>query len=537
MRILQLFFTFTLLSSYLVFSQDIPKNKKQIMVTGDEMVHNASMSDNVQLILVNVKITHGCVIMYCDSAYQYNDSNRVEAYNNIHIIQNDSIHLYGDYLEYEGNTKLVKVRKNVRLVKKETVLTTNYLDYNRNDNIAYYYNGGEIIDGGNTLTSQTGYFYTNINEVFFKDSVVAENEKYTIFSDTLMYNTITKVTGILGPTFIVGEDNLIYSEDGYYDTLKDIANLRKNSYVEGKSTLLKGDTIFYDRESGFGEVYGNMELVDTTNNIIIRGNYGYYNEITKKAFAIKKATLVQIYKKDTLFLHADTLRLDPVQDTITNTESKLIRAFHHVKFFRTDIQGRCDSMVYDFRDSINIFYHDPVIWAMGNQMTAQVIKLFTRNKTLYKTELENGAFIIAPDDTLFFNQLKGKNMVGHIKDNNLYKIDVEGNAQTIYYPKDNGFVIGANKAESSDMTIYLNQGKIKDLIMRKTPKGVLKPPIFLTEEESLLAGFRWLEEYRPKSKTDIYIKDELPKNEKITNIYEGFQIEDINTVAPSKSKK
>jgi len=170
-------------------------------------------------------------------------------------------------------------------------------------------------------------------------------------------------------------------------------------------------------------------------------------------------------------------------------------------------------------------------------MTAQVIKLYTRNQAIYKAELENGAFIIAPDDTLFFNQLKGKNMVGYIKDNNLYKIDVEGNAQTIYYPRDNGFVIGANKAESSDMTIYLDHGKINDIIMRIAPNGTLKPPIFLTEEESSLTGFRWLEDYRPKTKTDIYIRSELPKNEEVTNIYEGFQIEDINTVAPVKDKK
>ncbi len=537
MRILHIFFLFVIFTAFPVFSQNNPENAKKILVTGNQLVHDDSMGDNVQLIIGDVVITHGNVIMYCDSAYQYNDSNRVEAYNNIHIIQNDSIHLYGNYLEYEGNIGLVKVRENVRLTKKEMVLTTNYLDYDRNDDIAYYFDGGKIVDGGNVLTSKLGYYYSNNNEVFFKDSVVAENEKYTIFSDTLMYNTTSKVTKILGPTFIVSEDNLIYSEDGFYDTSNDIANLRKNSYVEGKNTLLKGDTIYYARKSGFGEVFGNMELVDTANNITIKGNYGYYNEITKKAFAIKKATLQQVYNGDTLFLHADTLRVDPVQDTISKTESKLLRAYHHVKFFRYDMQGRCDSMVYDFRDSINVFYKEPILWAMGNQMTAQVIKLYTRGQTVYKAKLENGAFIIAPDDTLFFNQLKGKDMVGYIKDNNLYKIDVEGNAQTIYYPRDNGLVIGANKAESSDMTIYLDQGRINDIIMRNSPNGTLKPPIFLTEEESSLAGFRWLEDFKPKNKTDIYIWNELPKDEEATNIYEGFQIEDINTVAPVKDKK
>ncbi len=537
MRILQIFFLFVIFATLPAFGQNSPEKVKKILVTGNQLIHDASMGDNVQLILGNVVITHGNVIMYCDSAYQYNDSNRVEAYNNIHIIQNDSIHLYGDFLDYEGNIGLVKIRRNVRLTKKEMVLTTDFLDYDRNKDFAYYYDGGKIVDGGNVLTSKLGYFYSNNNEVFFKDSVVAENKRYTIFSDTLMYNTTSKVTKILGPTFIVGEDNLIYSEDGYYDTSNDISNLRKNSYIEGENTLLKGDTIYYDRKSGFGEVFGNMELIDTANNITIKGDYGYYNELTKKAFAIKKATLLQVYHGDTLFLHADTLRIDPVEDTITNTDNKLLRAYHHVKFFRHDMQGRCDSMVYDFRDSINIFYKEPVLWAMGNQMTAQVIKLYSRNQTIYKAKLENGAFIIAPDDTLFFNQLKGKDMVGYIKDNSLYKIEVEGNAQTIYYPRNNGLVIGANKAESSDMTIHLDHGKIDDIIMRKSPNGTLKPPTFLTEEESSLTGFRWLEDYRPKNKMDIYIKNELPKNEEVTNIYEGFQIEDINTVVPTKNKK
>lgn len=537
MRILLIIFAFFFIGIFRVSGQDNQPKKRKVEITGNKLVHNKNMSEAVRLILGNVKITHGNVIMYCDSAYFYNDSNRVEAYNNIHIIQNDSIHLYGDYLEYEGNTRFVKVRKNVRLVKKEMVLTTQNLDYDRNSDIAYYFDGGKIVDSGNTLTSKFGYFYANNNEAFFKDSVVARNDEYTIFSDTLMYNTVTKVTKIFGPTFIVSEENIIYCEDGYYDTAKDISELRKNSYVEGKTSTIKGDTIFYDRKKRFGEVFGHMELIDTTNNIIIKGGYGYYNELTKKAFATKKATLLQIYQNDTLFLHSDTLKLDPVQDTINNAESRLIRAFHHVKFFRSDIQGRCDSMIYDFRDSVNIFYHDPVLWAMGNQMTAQVIKLFTKNKVLYKAELVNGAFIISPEDTLFFNQLKGKQMTGYIKDNQLYKIDVEGNAQTIYYPKDQDMIIGANKAESSDMTIYLEEGHIKDIIMRNTPKGDLKPPVFLTEEDSKLKGFRWLEAYRPKNKYDIYKRDIIPKNEEETNIYEGFQIEDIKTTAPVKAKE
>jgi len=203
-----------------------------------------------------------------------------------------------------------------------------------------------------------------------------------------------------------------------------------------------------------------------------------------------------------------------------------------VQFFRHDFQGRCDSMIYDFRDSVNIFYKEPVLWAMDNQMTARLIKLYTRNQTLYKAELENNAFIVSPEDTLFYNQLKGKMMTGYIRDNDLYRVDVSGNAQTIYYPKDNEVIIGANKAESSDMTIYLEQGKILDIVMRNTPNGVLQPPVFLSEEDSRLIGFRWLEEFKPKSKDDIFEWRELPKNEDETDIYDGFRIEEMNTATP-----
>jgi len=530
-------FTFLLLALTSVIAQDKAPKKRKVEITGNKLVHNKNMSEAVRLILGDVKITHGNVVMFCDSAYFYNDSNRVEAYDNIHIIQNDSIHLYGDYLEYEGNTRFVKVRKNVRLTKGNVVLTTQNLDYDRNNDLAYYFDGGEIVDSGNTLTSKIGYFYANTNEAFFKDSVVAKNNKYTIFSDTLKYNTVTKTTSILGPTFVVSDDNIIYCEDGYYDTENDISVLRKNSYVEGKTSTIKGDTIYYDRKKRFGEVFGHMQLIDTVNRIVIKGGYGYYNEITKRAFATKKPTLLQAYQGDTLYLHADTLRIDPVRDTVRNEESKLIRAFHHVKFFRFDFQGRCDSMIYDFRDSVNIFYHDPVLWAMGNQMTAQFIKLYTKNNVVYKAELENGAFIVAPEDSLYYNQLKGKRMTGYIKDNMLYRIDVEGNAQTIYYPKDKEIIIGANKAESSNMTIYLDEGHIKDILMRNSPKGNLKPPIFLSEEDAKLTGFRWLEDYRPKSISDIYRWKELPKDEETTNIYEGFKIEEIKTEAPKSGNK
>ncbi|MBK3516418.1 OstA-like protein [Carboxylicivirga marina] len=487
----------------------------------------SNLGPNIKLLKGSVRLRHQNTLMYCDSAYihELKGKKYIEAFNHIHIIQNDSIHLYGDYLTYDSSDGIAKVRENVKIVKQDITVHTEFLDYDRVRNFGYYYNGGEVLSGQNTLISDWGYYYPDLSEVHFKDSVVVHNPKYTIFSDTLKYHTVTEVASILGPTFINSDNNLIYSENGIYDTMNDKARLYKGetqSYVQGTENLLKGDTIYYDRQKGLGEAFNNFELHDTTNNMIIAGNYGYYNEISKYALATKRAQLLQIYQKDTLFLHADTLQAIP----LVEEQSRLVKAYYNVKFFRTDMQGRCDSMVYDMRDSTNTFYKTPIIWAQENQMTAQTIKLFSRNNTLYKAELTNNAFIIAPEDSLSYNQIKGRNMVGHIRNNEIYRIDVDGNGQTIYYPKDKEMVIGVNRAESSSLSLFLSNRKITGIKLKTDPNGNLNPPYILPNDDVRLQGFIWLESIRPKSRLDIFKHVPLPKMEEMANDYDDYQFED-----------
>lgn len=476
----------------------------------------------VQVVYGNVKFRHANTLLFCDSAYMYRDSNMVIAYSRVHMIHNDSVHLFGDKLDYLGNQNLARVRNNVRMVKGDVELTTEFLDYDRTKNVGYYFNGGKVVNNDNTLLSDWGYYHPDLDEVFFKDSVKVYNPKYTMFSDTMKYHTVTETVKILGPTFIVSDSNLIYSEDGYYDTKNDFSQLRKNSYVQGKEQTLYGDTINYNKKTGVGEVFGNMVLNDTVNHVIIKGNYGLYNELTKSALATKKAVMQQIYKGDTLHLHADTLRMD----TIPELGTKLIRAYYKVKFFRTDIQGRCDSMVYNMVDSTNTMFHDPIIWAQGSQMSAQTIKLYSKNQVMDRAELTNAAFVAQQEDSTLFNQIKGKNMVGYFANNELFKIDVDGNGQTIYYPKDKDAIIGVNRAESSNLTLMFKQRKIERIIMRVTPGGNMNPPYILPEKDVKLQGFIWLEQFRPKNKNDIFRTDELPKMEErpIFDDYEDVEV-------------
>jgi lipopolysaccharide export system protein LptA len=338
-----------------------------------------------------------------------------------------------------------------------------------------------------------------------------------MYSDTLIYNTLTEIVNIEGPTTIINDKNTIYSEAGYYNTKLDIARLEKNSSVVTTEQVLYGDTIYYNRKTGFGEVFSKMFLQDTTNNVIITGDYGFYNELTKEALATKRALMMQIYQNDTIFLHADTIRLD----SIPGREHQLIRAYRHVKFYRIDIQGRCDSMVFDMADSINTFYHDPVLWSQENQMTAEIIKLYVRNQTLYKTELINDGFVISMEDSIHFNQVKGKLLTGYIRNNDLYRIDVDGNAQSVYYPKDDDVIIGVNKTESSSITILLENRKVAGITTRVQPTGNLNPHFLLPLDAQKLSGFRWLEDFRPKQMSDIFVRDQAPPPER-KSIYSDY---------------
>jgi hypothetical protein len=203
--------------------------------------------------------------------------------------------------------------------------------------------------------------------------------------------------------------------------------------------------------------------------------------------------------------------LDSVQvakDSIPKPETKdprLVLAYNKVRFFRSDLQGKCDSLVYFSKDSTIQMYTEPVVWSNKNQLSAKYIEMINRTKSPSEVIMNEDAFIISmEDDSIRFNQIKGKNMVGFIRNNELYRINVNGNGQSNYYARDKDGIIGLNKAESSNIIIHLNKGKVKSISFVQSPEGELKPMESIEDGDKLLPGFKWMEDIRPKSKADIF---------------------------------
>ena len=477
-------------------SQTFSQNKAKIEIVKAKTLEYDNKAIRAQRLIGNVVLKHEDTYLYCDSAYIYEESNSTDAFGHVRIYISDTLSIFGDYLNYNGNTRIAELHDSVRLVDNKATLTTNHLTFNRNTETATYYNGGKIVDSKNTLTSKIGYYFTQKKEYFFKDSVSLVNPEYDMLSDTLRYNTISATAYFYGPTVIHSDENVIYCENGWYNTDNDISQFRKNAYIIKKERSVTGDSLFYDRTKGLGIAIRNVIINDTVQHIVSTGQYAEYRENDGYFFITDSTVATIISDNDSLFLHSDTLwvTFDTAQ------EARTLLAYHSARFFRNDLQGQCDSLVYDFTDSIITLNDSPILWTKSNQLTADTIKLLVRNNTVDKMYLINSAFIISLNktDLKSYDQLKGKIMTGYLSDGHLKKIFVNGNAETLYYVReDDGSLIGIDKAESSD---------ISSIVYLVKPTETLYPEKDLPESERKLKNFKWYSEERPKSKMDIFRK-------------------------------
>ena len=348
--------------------------------------------------------------------------------------------------------------------------------------------------------SDKGYYYTETDVFFFKDNVVVTNPDYKIYSDTLKFNTETNIAYFLGPTEIISDSNYIYCERGWYNTDTDISELRKNAYIKNDKQEVYGDILYYERQTGYGRAVDNVKIFDSEEDILLTGKFAETWEETEESVLTGDALFIQINNGDSIFVHSDTLRSE-----LDTAGHKLIRAFYRVKLFKSDMQGKCDSMAYSFQDSIIRLYHEPVLWSENHQLTAEYMEIKTHENTVEQMFLQNSAFIINQEDTGRYNQIKGRNMTCYFKDGQMSMVDVVGNGETVYYPEDEEDTIGANVAKSSNLKIYLNEGKVDRIAFYKDPNAILYPLELAPENELLLKGFIWLEKYRPKNKSEVFI--------------------------------
>lgn len=604
-----------------------------------------------------------------DSAVFYKDRNFFEAFKNVHINQGDTVNIYSDFLNYDGNKKLAHLNSNVRMEDRTSVLTTNILDYDMGLKYGTYLNGGKIVNKDVTLTSKRGYYFAGSKDAYFRYNVVAVTPQSTIKSDTLRYNTLTNWTYFYGPTNIKGKDDNLYTEDGAYNTKNENAYFgKKNLYTQGTKSL-KGDSLYYYGKRGYGKAVKNIVFKDTTDKTVLYGQLGEYYKADERVVVTKNAyfgmgtkdTVTYNGKKklDSLWLSADTLeaqmalqkgiklltkpvvkkdneigaedekekeakekekaearkqvaaenKLEKTQVTNKPADKKLsrkerkeaeekakqlknnpppklasdslkvnmdslrsdslkkvaalppkvnittakkdsvkldtkakpaakdakiiatgkpkttgvkvkdsvevfnpadtvktrvIKAFHNVRVYKSNLQAISDSLFYTAADSVLRWYKNPILWSNGSQQTGDTIHVFFKNDKINSFQVLQNSFAANMEtDTTKFNQAKGRITTGFFKDGELNNMFIDGNAESIYFDKDEKNVFkNMNQTVSSRIKFTFKDKELSKVTLFREIEGKTDP-IDQLPKVTLLTGFIWKPELRPTSKADI----------------------------------
>ncbi len=451
-------------------------------------------------LLGNVKMKHQNSLISCDSAYFFRDENRAQLFGRVQIKdEKDPITTTSAYAEYDGMTKVAKLRKNVVFTNQKTKLYTEHLDYNRETNVASYFEGGKMVDSVNVLTSEVGTYEINYERISFQLDVVLVNPDYTLKTQDLIYLTIPKTAQTPGLTNIVSKEgyHLDAQKGSFYDT-----QLKQFKFFEGlvdtEESRVKADELFYDEPKAYYEGKKDVRVLNKERKLEVFGEVGTYWEKKKYSQVFGNALVRRYFESDTLFLTADSLiSQDGEADSL-----KYLLAFHQVNLVKTDLSGKADSLLYAFADSSIHLFKDPILWNRSSQISADSMVFFLKNETLDRVFMKNKAFAILTDTLLNFNQMKGRKMTGHFKDGQLSNLFIEGNGESLYYALEGDTLTqGINRILSATIRLSFEEGLIKKSNFGVKPDGKFIPVQDINEKLNRLEGFRWRVEEKPARAT------------------------------------
>ena len=456
------------------------------------------------ILLGNVVIRHEGIRLNCKKAIHFKNENYIQAYGDVVLNQGDSIRQTSQYTEYNGNTKKALSWGNVMIRDPQMMLRTDTLHFDREKQLLYYRHGATIRDSINTLTSDTGNYYLSNNKFQAISDVVLTNPDYVLNSNHLDYYTDSGRAFLYGESTIKSDDNLIFCKKGFYDTKADISYFTRNARIEFDEREIRADSLYYNRGLGFASANRNIVIIDTTNHSVIKGDYAEFYEKVDSAFVVGRAVAVTNTNKDSLFIHGDTIL------ATGKPEQRIIRCYHRVKFFKSDLSGKCDSIHSNQGTGLTQMFKNPVLWSNESQITGDTIQLLNdvEEERLDSLKVLNNAFIINKD-SLGFNQIKGRDLLGKFEENDLRFVKIIGNGEIIHYVRDNeNELIGIEKTSCSEIHFTLKEGSIEQATFMNQPDGQTYPPSKLPENARKLRGFNWREDEQPKRMTDIFLKDE-----------------------------
>ena len=495
-------------------------NNRVKILNSDILSFRRENGVDIQRLIGNVRLLQDSTYFFCDSAYYFEQDNRFEAFGKVRAEMPDSVVMTADRATYDGTTRVAEAFGRILLRDRTVRLTTTHLTFNRELSEGYYYKGGKLVDGDTELTSTFGYYYPRQDMAYFKRQVVLVSPDYRLETDTLAYDTQFKVAKFVTQTLIKSKDGDIETTSGNYDTESKRVNLFARSQVNDSSYILTADTLFYDDGMSLGYAVGKVVVEQRDSTLKIRGNYGEFNRETDESLVSDYPVAVQVFDDDTLFLFADTLRslsiqridtvmlvsdslqqADPGAYRLDTLERRIFRGYSSVRVYLREMQAACDSLVYFYDDSVLVLHQSPMLWADETEIFGDTIKVWMKGGQADSMWIGPNAFLVSREDTVGFNQIKGKEMRASFTEGELTRLEVLGNSESVYWAKEEDSTgasyQGMNQALAQNMTIFFEENEVQRIVFRSKPEGSFKPMFEVLFQENRLDGMKWVPEARP----------------------------------------
>ena len=494
-------------------------------------------SGNVARLIGDVQLQQGANLMYCDSAYLGLETNNMEAFGNVRIIQPGGTEVQSDYLRYTGNNRMAYLRGNVVLTDIQNTLWTEELTYDLKTRVGHYFQQGTLQSEGTVVESRQGMYNVRTKDARFTGDVSVQDPQYQVGSDDLGYNTQSRVVTFYGPSIVTNDKSVLRTSSGTYDSRNEIARFRSRSSILSGAQYIEADTLYYNRISGLGNAGGNVVALDTGLKSTLYSGYASYNERSGRMLASLKPVMKKMNGNDSLFIRADTFitayvprpadtarKADtislkgsrkkipaPIADTVAATDTVRLRyfiGFHNVRIFSDSMQGRCDSIAYSQADSLMRMIYEPVVWSRQSQITGDTILLYADSSSVRRLFIPNNALVVSrsgPQKAQMYDQVQGKTLTGHFEENALREVIVWPAAESIYFPTDKtGAYLGVNQAQGERMRILFRDGQMRRIIYEQDVRQTMTPLQQVNISTTRLSRFQWLEEKRPQSLAELF---------------------------------
>lgn len=482
-----------------------------ILDHADILSHDQAILPDVVILSGNVRLRHGSWIMTCDSANLNEVTNSFDAFGHVRIQEGDSISITAGEMTYDGMTTLAELHDNVILTKNVTTLFTERLFYNRSQKVAYYDNFGTLADSINTLTSVYGEYNTGSDEALFQNQVHLENDRFTLDTDILHYNTKTSICRIVSPTIIETTDSVTIETDrGFYNTDTEQSILLDHSLVTHPDGTMTGDSILYDKKREICQAYYDVVIDNQKDKATYFGDYGYLDQANGYTYATGRAYVMDYSEEDTLYMSAEIMEgikrnLPPPPGATDSLEVKYTKGYHDVRLYRKDIQAIGDSVHYFSLDSLIKLFGSPILWNDSTQLKGDTIYAHLANDTIDHAFAWLNASSVRWLDSVKQDRVKADTIQAYFREGTLDHAFYRSNVESRYYliQEKAKHYYALAQVKNPQMDVYITDDKLDHILWHGKAEGTIHPIQDLTDALRQMSGAEWHGDKRPLSPEEV----------------------------------